>query len=136
MQGHRDSVRIQRYSLHYIHHDGGPGVHLQHTYQHWNPIGSFFPGLMRNVAYVALGAGQNVGFMMGLVSGAPDLLIDSRIILLTVCRWNPDGNSRDMASDLHSSRSWFFLRCPWWLVLRKSSLRHYTRRALIGPGLS
>lgn len=38
---------------------------------------------MRDVAYGALGAGQNVGFMMGLALGAPDLLIDGDVILLT-----------------------------------------------------
>jgi hypothetical protein len=71
----------------------------------------FPPGPKRNIAYGALGAGQPVGFIIGLVLGAPYVSIGSGCIFADCFRWNLNGKLRYMASNLlYPGRSRVLLR--------------------------
>jgi MFS family permease len=73
----------------------------------------FPPGPKRNIAYGALGAGQAVGFIIGLVLGAPYVSIGAGYMFTECFRWNIDGKLRYMASNLLlPSRFRLFLRYP------------------------
>jgi len=73
----------------------------------------FPPGPKRNMAYGALGAGQAVGFIIGLVLGASHVSIDAGYLFADCFRRYIDGKFCYMASDLFlSSWSRVFLRYP------------------------